>query len=167
MTTPALRTLTLMAATLTMGLVTGVFALYAHTIMPGLKQTDDRTFVGSFQAIDRAIINPWFIGGSFLAALAFTAAATIVNRGERAFTWAAVALVAYAVVVVITGVVHVPLNNALKAAGDAASISKIAEVRVRFNEARWATFNVLRTLASCLAFASLTWALVVHGRTGR
>lgn len=57
-----LRALTLMAATISMGLVAGVFGLYGHTIMPGLKKTDDRTFVGAFQSIDRAIINPWFMG---------------------------------------------------------------------------------------------------------
>ena len=53
-----LRTSTLMGATLTMGLVAGAFALYAHTIMPGLRKTDDRTFVAAFGQIDRAIINP-------------------------------------------------------------------------------------------------------------
>jgi hypothetical protein len=36
-----------------------VFGLYARTIMPGLGKTDDRTFAGPFQAIDRAIINLW------------------------------------------------------------------------------------------------------------
>lgn len=50
----------LVAAALTMGLAAGVFLFYAHTIMPGLRHTDDRTFVGAFQAIDRAIINPLF-----------------------------------------------------------------------------------------------------------
>jgi hypothetical protein len=44
-----LRTSTLMGATLTMGLVAGAFALYAHSIMPGLRKTDDRTFVAAFQ----------------------------------------------------------------------------------------------------------------------
>jgi hypothetical protein len=52
-----------------MGLVAGVYGLYAHTIMPGLGRTDDRTFVGAFQSIDRAIINPWFMDGGFFGAL--------------------------------------------------------------------------------------------------
>lgn len=69
------RIITLLLATLTMGLTAGAFALYSHTIMPGLRTTDDRTFVAAFQAIDRAIINPWFIGGCFLGALLTTAAA--------------------------------------------------------------------------------------------
>lgn len=66
------RAVSLIAATLTMGLVAGAFALYWHAIMPGLKRTDDRTFVGAFQATDRAIINPWFMAGGFLGALVFT-----------------------------------------------------------------------------------------------
>jgi hypothetical protein len=37
-----------------MGLVAGVFGLCAHPIMPGLGKTDDRIFVGAFQAIDRS-----------------------------------------------------------------------------------------------------------------
>src|SRR5436309_15698665 len=68
-----LRTSTLMGATLTMGLVAGAFALYAHSIMPGLRKTDDRTFVAAFQQLDRAIINPWFMitafGGAFVLTL--------------------------------------------------------------------------------------------------
>ena len=84
MSTP--RTLLLLGATLTTGLSAGVIALYAHTIMPGLKTTSDRTFVAAFQAIDRAIINPWFMG-TFFGALVLTAAAAATNRGRPAFAW--------------------------------------------------------------------------------
>jgi uncharacterized membrane protein len=59
-----LRTTVLVLATMTTAMTAGVFALYANAIMPGLRATDDRTFVGAFQAIDRAIINPvWLVGG--------------------------------------------------------------------------------------------------------
>jgi uncharacterized membrane protein len=63
-----LRVSALIAATMTTGLTAGVFGLYQHTVMQGLGRTDDRTFVGAFQAMDRAIINPWFMA-SFLGAL--------------------------------------------------------------------------------------------------
>src|SRR6266542_2849651 len=55
------RGVALVLAVITMGIVTGVLQLYSHTVMPGLGRTDDRTFVGAFQAIDRAIINPLFL----------------------------------------------------------------------------------------------------------
>ena len=159
-----LRAASLLGATLTMGLVTGVFALYAHTIMPGLKKTDDRTFVTAFQSLDRAIINPWFMLTAFLGALAFTVAALLTNLGRDTLPWVAVALGLYLVAVVITMAVNVPLNDALKAAGDPDRIGDLAAVRERFDEARWAFFNLVRTVTSASAFVSLLWALVVYGR---
>jgi uncharacterized membrane protein len=105
-----LRTLSLFAATISMGLVAGVFALYAHTIMPGLRRTDDRTFVGAFQSIDRVTLNPWFLGSGFLGALGLTVLAAIALLGEPALPWIGTALVLYLVTVVITVVLNVPLN---------------------------------------------------------
>jgi uncharacterized membrane protein len=160
-----LRTLSLIGATLTTGLATGAFALYAHTIMPGLKTTDDHTFVAAFQSLDRAIVNPWFMLTAFLGALALTVAAVASNVGRDALPWAAIALGLYVVAVIITFAVNVPLNDAIKAAGDPDRIADLGAVRERFHEARWAAFNLVRTLASAGAFVSLAWALVVHGQS--
>jgi uncharacterized membrane protein len=164
MSATAVRTITLVAATISMGLIAGVFDFYAHTVMPGLGRSDDRTFVGGFQALDRAIVNPWFIGGCFLGALVLTAIATLTNRGEAAFPWAAAALAAYAIAMVITVAVHLPLNDALKAAGHPDQIADLALVRTRFDESRWVLWNLVRVLTATGAFACLTWALVLHGR---
>jgi uncharacterized membrane protein len=159
------RTLSLVAATLTMGLVTGAFVLYWHTIMPGLATTDDRTFVGSFQAIDRAIINPWFMISGFVGALVFTLVAALTQFGRPALPWVLVALVLYVIVFGITIGINVPLNDAIKAAGLPDSPTDVAAIREAFNEARWRTWNLVRVIACVVAFASLTWALVVHGKT--
>ena len=156
-----LRAITLLGATMTMGLAAGVFALYAHTIMPGLKKTDDRTFVTAFQSLDRAIINPWFMLTAFLGALVFTIAAVALNLGRDALPWVAIALGLYVVAVVITFAVNVPLNDAIKAAGDVDP----AATRAAFHEARWVAFNLVRTVLSAGAFVSLMWALVVHGQS--
>ncbi|HEY1276450.1 MAG TPA: anthrone oxygenase family protein [Thermoleophilaceae bacterium] len=155
-----LRTVLLLAATLAMGLAAGVFALYAHTIMPGLETTDDRTFVAAFQALDRAIINPWFTAGTFFGALVLTAASVATNMGRPALGWVIAALVLYVVVVVITLAVNVPRGDAIKAAGDPDTID-VAHVRDDFHEARWAAWNLVRVAASLAAFASLAWALVL------
>jgi uncharacterized membrane protein len=92
------RAVTLMAATLSMGLVAGVFGLYWHTIMPGLARTDDRTFVGAFQALDRAIINPWFMAGGFLGAVVEARWARV-NRVRVLLSTVAFGLLAWALVV--------------------------------------------------------------------
>jgi uncharacterized membrane protein len=55
----------LIAATISIGLVAGVFFAYASSIMPGLRETGERTFVGAFQVLDRAIINPIFMACFF------------------------------------------------------------------------------------------------------
>jgi uncharacterized membrane protein len=166
MTSSALRSVALMGATLTTGLVAGVFALYAHTIMPGLKSTDDRTFVGAFQALDRAIINPWFMAGGFLGALAFTLAAAAANLHRPALPWILAALVLYLIAFIATIAVNLPLNDAIKAAGDPDHITDLARVRRQFHETRWAAWNLIRTITSTGAFGSLAWALVLHGRAG-
>jgi uncharacterized membrane protein len=160
-----MRTFLLFGATVTMGLSAGVFALYAHTIMPGLRDTDDRTFVGAFQAIDRAIINPWFMVSAFIGPAVLVALATATNLGRPALPWVAVALVLYLVAVIITIAVNVPLNDALKAAGDPDRIGDLAAVRERFHESRWVAWNFVRTLTTTTAFGLLAWALVVHGRS--
>jgi uncharacterized membrane protein len=160
-----LRAISLLAATITMGLVAGVFALYAHTIMPGLKKTDDRTFVAAFQSMDRAIVNPWFMLTAFLGALIFTIAAAVTNRGTSALPWIAVALGLYLVAFVVTIAVNVPLNDALKAAGNPNHIRDLAGVRARFHESRWAAWNLVRVVTSTGAFGCLAWALVLFGRS--
>jgi uncharacterized membrane protein len=70
----------LIAAVMTMGIVAGVFQLYAYAIMPGLGRTDDRTLVGAFQQIGGAMINPYFMFG-FVGALVFTALAAVLHVG--------------------------------------------------------------------------------------
>ena len=161
-----LRVVALMAATVTMGLMAGVFGLYTNAIMPGLRRTDDRTFVGAFQAIDRAIINPLFLVGGFLGALVFTGLAAVLHLGadrRDALPWIVIAFVPYAAVVVITIAVNVPLNNGIKAAGDPDRIADLAGVRARFDEAKWARWNAVRTVACIFATVCLAWALVQHG----
>jgi uncharacterized membrane protein len=163
-----LQAVALIAATMTMGAMAGIFALYSHTVMPGLGRTDDRTFVGAFQAMDRAILNVWFMAGGFLGALVFTAAAAALmlgGDGHGVLGWVVAALALYLVVVVITMTVNVPLNNAIKAAGHPDEIADLAAVRARFGEARWSRWNLVRTVLCTSAFGLLTWALVEFGRT--
>src|SRR5918997_1613644 len=103
----------LLAATMTMGLMAGVFGVFAHAIMPGLRETDDRAFVGAFQSIDRAIINPWFMP-AFMGALVLTGVAAVLHLlGDTngVLPWIVAALILYLAVFVITIAVNVPLND--------------------------------------------------------
>jgi uncharacterized membrane protein len=157
---------TLLPATLTMGLAAGVFGDWAHTIMPGLGTTDDRTFVGAFQALERAIYNPLSML-ALMGALAFTGVAAVLylRADNRApLPWVAVAFGLYLGAFVITMAVHVPLNDVLTAAGDPDRIANLAAVRDAFDETRWVAWHIVRTIATTAAFGCLAWALVLHGR---
>jgi uncharacterized membrane protein len=50
---------TLVAGTVTTGLMAGLFAAFSYAVMPGLARTDDATFVRSMQRINVAILNPF------------------------------------------------------------------------------------------------------------
>jgi uncharacterized membrane protein len=167
MSVDAAQAVALMVATMTTGLMAGVFGLYANTIMRGLGRTDDRTFVGAFQAIDRAINNPLFIA-TFIGALVSTGVAAALHLGDDGsiLPWVGAAFVLYLVGVVITATVNVPLNDGIKAAGDPDRIADLAAVRRDFHESRWIAWNLVRTIASLVAFGCLAWALVLHGGAG-
>jgi uncharacterized membrane protein len=68
-------------AVMTVGMFAGVFGLYSNAIMPGLRRTDDRTFVGAFQAIDTAVINPLFLSTCSAASCSLVAEQTQVDGG--------------------------------------------------------------------------------------
>ena len=161
------QVVTLLPATLTMGLTAGVFGDWAHTIMRGLGTTDDRTFIGAFQAVDRAIMSSPLFMLAFMGALAFTGVAAVLHRRDEdhsVLPRVAVAFGLYLAASVITMAVHEPLNRVLRAAGDPDRIADLAAVRDAFHETRWVAWHIVRTIATTAAFGCLSWALVLHGR---
>ncbi|MEU8272329.1 anthrone oxygenase family protein [Sphaerisporangium sp. NPDC049002] len=158
------RGATLVTATIITGLVADLFYAYAISVMLGLNRTDDRTFVSAMRSINVAILNGWFLL-AFLGAPVLTALAAVLalRAGTgAALLWIVAALALYAVVLIVTFVVNVPLNDQLEAAGSDHALS-LAAVRGRF-EARWVRWNVVRAVASTAAFGCLTWALVLFGQ---
>lgn len=156
---------TLVAATLMVGWMAGLFACFAYAVMPGLAAADDRTFVIAMQRINSAILNGWFALG-FGGALVFTAVAAGLHfgaTGRGALPWIIAALVLYVAVLVITFAVNVPLNNELDAAGTPASSAGFAAAREKF-ETVWVRWNIVRAVGSTAALGCLTWALVLFGR---
>jgi uncharacterized membrane protein len=159
-----LRAVALILATVTTGMMAGVYAIYTNAFMPGLAKTDDKTFVAAFQAVDRAIINPIFLGLGFLGSLVFTLLAGLFSLGEGALVWIAIAFVLNLITAIITIAVNVPLNDALKAAGDPNTID-VAAARAAFNESRWRSYNAIRVVLDSVAFALLAWCLYLTGKS--
>ena len=86
MTTEALPTTLLISATVASGLVAGLLYGFACAVMPGLKEVDDRAFVGAMQSINRRILNGWFlltfVGSPMLTVGAGVAAFVVGDRGS-------------------------------------------------------------------------------------
>ncbi|MGH3972826.1 MAG: DUF1772 domain-containing protein [Pseudonocardiaceae bacterium] len=159
------RGATLVIATMTMGLVAGLFYAYACSVMLALRHTDDRTFINVMQRINVAILNGWFLL-SFVGALLSTGLAMVLHvyqDGRPVLLPVAAALILYLVVIAITRRVNVPLNNRLGAAGQPDRIADPAMVRDHF-ERTWVRWNIVRAVVSTAAFGFLCWALVLYGR---
>lgn len=153
----------LVAATITMGLVSGLFYGFTVAVMPGLRASGDRTVIETMQRINTAILNGWFLLG-YLGALVFTGLALalhLVGGGPGAPVPLAGAFVAYVLVMVVTGRVNIPLNNALEQAGPVERIADPAAVRRAF-EGPWIRANTWRTVLCAVAFGLLVWELVLH-----
>ncbi|MEH1099166.1 anthrone oxygenase family protein [Micromonospora sp. CPCC 205561] len=160
--TESIRVAVLAGATLTTGLVAGLFFAFSCAVMPGLAGTDDRTLVGAMQSINRRILNGWFLG-AFLGAplLLAVAAAAHLGRGGAVLFWTLAALACYLVTFGVTVRLNVPLNDRLEVAGPVDGIVDLAEARARF-EAAWVRWNLVRTVSSVAAFACLVAALLTR-----
>lgn len=160
------RSLVLLAATVTTGLVAGLFYAYSVSVMPGLARVDDRAFVDTMQRINVAILNGWFalaFGGALVFAVA-AVALHLTRPGRGVLPWVVAGLVLYVVTLVVTVALNVPLNDALAAAGDPDRIADLAAVREKF-ETPWVRWNIVRTLTSTGAFGCMAWALLLSGRS--
>jgi uncharacterized membrane protein len=103
------------------------------------------------------------IATGLMAGLFFTFT-NAVMPGRPALPWIIAGVVLYVLVLAITGVVNVPLNDQLDRAGPVDQIADLAAVRQRF-EATWTTWNAVRTVANIAAFGCLTCALVAQSNT--
>ncbi|MEU3313800.1 anthrone oxygenase family protein [Streptomyces sp. NPDC006662] len=161
----AVRHAALIAATITTGLVSGLFYGFSVGVMPGLRASDDRTVVEAMQRINVAILNGWFLLG-YVGAAVFTGLALVLEAvsggGGGALVPLVGAFVAYVAAMGLTARVNIPLNDALAQAGPVERIADPAAVRRAF-EGPWVRANVVRTLLCAVAFGLLVWALAARG----
>jgi uncharacterized membrane protein len=158
--------LVLGAATVTTGLLAGLYYGYACSVMPGLARADDRTLVDGMQQINEVIQNPVFFA-TFMGAPLLNAATWWIERraGRRdAARWALIGLGLSTLGFLITAAFNIPLNNQLDRAGDPSRIADLAAVRHNFL-VPWSIWNVLRAVATTGALGCLVAAL--HRRSER
>ena len=156
----AVRAITLAGATLTTGLIAGLFYAYAVSVNLGLADQPDASYVSTMNAINERIQNPVFFL-SFIGAVLFLLAALAAHapRPRSGRFW----LVALACTLYIGGgflltvFVNVPLNEELARVAADASPSELARARAGY-EGPWDFWNNVRTVFSTLAFLVLIGA---------
>lgn len=153
----------LAAATVATGLSAGVFYTFQVAIVPALLEVDDEAYVSTFQAINRAILNPWFLSVFIGAPVLVAGALTMYWREDRPIALAiAVGLALQVATVAITGTGNVPLNEQLEQPGTVSGPAATA-ARAAFED-RWNRLNLIRALVSVASFVSLGVAGVMAVR---
>lgn len=149
-----MRVAVLIAATITAGLMAGLFYTFSITVMPALQQSSPGVFVEVMRRINRVILNGWFalcFGGT-LVLTALAAVLYAISGPAAVLLPVVIALVLYAIQLTITFSVNVPLNNALDQATEPES------ARRAFEE-KWVRWNHVRTLLCTGSLGALCWAL--------
>ena len=165
-----IRTITLAGATLTTGLVAGVFYAYAVSVNLGLAAQSDESYVATMQEINERIQNPLFFA-SFLGAGLFLLAALAVHLPRlRTSRFRLVALACLLYIgggFLLTVFVNVPMNDQLAAVDPDAPARVLSLARDAY-EGPWNFWNGVRAVLSTLAFFALVGAcLLREGRGGR
>lgn len=155
------------AAVVLAGLSAGFFFAYEASVIRGLAEVDDLTYVHTFQAINATIRNPMFgivFFGSFPALLL----AAVLQRSQAWTTkrlLLTVAPVLYAVGMIITFTGNVVLNDEL-AKVEPVSAAVATEARDAFED-DWNRLDGYRSIAFLGAFAAAAAALPLADRSGR
>ena len=157
----AVRAATLALATITTGLVAGVFYAYSVSVDLGLAVQPDASYVSTMQAINEKIQNPVFFASFFGAAFFLLAALAAHYTGRpRSGRFRLIALACALYIVggfLLTSVVNVPMNDALARVAADASAGELARARTSY-EGPWDFWNGVRAVFSCLAFLILVGA---------
>jgi uncharacterized membrane protein len=152
------RTLTIVAA-VAAGVVAGVFFAFSTFVMPALRRLPPDRGLVAMQSINRAApASPLFmlaLTGTGVVCLVLGVVA-LTRLDEPAAPWLLAGCGLYLACVVITGVFHVPRNDALNLLDPAAPGSADAW---RHYLTVWTAGNHVRSLASLAATASFVLAL--------
>ncbi|WP_227495143.1 anthrone oxygenase family protein [Bacillus cereus] len=130
--------------------------------MPGLRNSDDRTFVLSVRHFTSSVTNPIFLfisNGALIAQIGFVVLAVYLQQFDKVVL-GSIAVISYVATLLITFTGNLPMNRAILSA-ELPVDSGWDELRVRF-ESRWTLLNHSRTLTCILSVSVLLVAVLIH-----
>jgi uncharacterized membrane protein len=158
------KIIVLMLGILFTGLTAGLCFTWSNTITPGIGRLNDLSFLQSFQAMNRAIINPSFLI-VFFTPVVFLSVNAFLHRNAHPTTFWAFLLAAVLFFVgigLVTIFKNVPLNEMLdKTILENLSSLELKELRTKF-EKPWNRWHIQRTIASFIAFALLLIGIIYN-----
>ncbi|MGG5737866.1 MULTISPECIES: anthrone oxygenase family protein [Bacillus cereus group] len=150
-------------AILTTSIVAGTVFAYSNSVMPGLRNSDDRTFVLSVRHFTSSVANPIFLfisNGALIAQIGFVVLAVYLQQFDKVIL-GLIALISYVATLLITFTGNLPMNRAIISAELPVRDSGWDELRVKF-ESRWTLLNHTRTLTCILSVSALLIALLIN-----
>jgi uncharacterized membrane protein len=143
------------------GLTAGLCFTWNNAVTPGIGMLDDLTFLKSFQAMNRAIINPTFLVVFFSPAIVLFVSAYLFKDNSVSF-WLILlgAILFFGGMALVTIFGNVPLNEVLdKVDLDSLSTVDLQALREKF-EQPWNQWHLVRTLSSIGSFILLLIGLM-------
>lgn len=160
-----LPNIALLLATFATALMAGLFYAYSCSVNPGLARLADTEYLAAMQSINRAILNPAFLGVFMGALLLLPLSAYFQYSPAPSFRfWLFVAAaVVYAVGLFgVTMFGNVPLNNMLDDfVIESATAADITAMRKAF-EGPWNRLHAIRTLAVAVSLVLVLVACIAR-----
>ena len=158
------KSIVLLLSILGVGLTAGLCFTWSNAITPGIGRLDNLAFLQSFQAMNRAIINPSFLLVFFAPSLLLFLNVYLHRNINSNTFWSFLmaALLFFAGVGLVTIFKNVPLNEMLdKTILHQASTNQLTDLRTAF-EKPWNRWHMIRTVSSFTAFALLLTGILFH-----
>jgi len=160
----SLKSTVLLLSILGCGLTAGLCFTWTNAVTPGIGRLNDLTYLKSFQAMNRAILNPLFLA-VFLGPIPLLFCNVFLQRNPTTWEFWTLFLAALLFCFGIGWVTifrNVPLNNILdQSLLEQLSVQDLKALRKKF-ETPWNYWHLVRTLTSSIAFALLLIGILFH-----
>ncbi|MEE9337584.1 MAG: anthrone oxygenase family protein [Methylococcaceae bacterium] len=154
----SIQIITLFLATMTTGLMAGIFFTWTNAVTPGIGKLKDLEYLSALQSMNRVILNPIFYI-VFICPILALPLATVLNYNSASSLVFTLLLIASAIyllgVFIITVAGNIPLNRVLdKTNLDNFNLEDAENLRNEI-ETKWNNFNLIRTITSSTSFILL------------
>ncbi|MBQ4822741.1 anthrone oxygenase family protein [Aquimarina sp. MMG016] len=158
----SLRSITLLLSLIGTGLTAGLCFTWSNAIIPGIGRLDNLTFLQSFQAMNRVIINPSFLITFFGPVILLFLNAYLSRHTNIFWLFLLVAILFFMGVGMVTIFKNIPLNEILdQTLLETISQQELADLRQTF-EKPWTRWHMIRTITSFMAFILLLTGLLFY-----